>query len=167
MRTLILYTSVHHRNTERVAQTMADMIRADLMEGSRATADTLREYDLIGFGSGIYFGKHHKSLLDFVDSLPMQENKLAFIFSTSGRGGVRSHDALRKSLMEKGFRIAGQFATKGLDTYSILKLVGGINKGRPNKQDLEDAARFAEALSHSAEEELGKGTGPELGTRTI
>jgi hypothetical protein len=32
----------------------------------------LAEYDLIGFGSGIYYGKHHKTLLDFVAGLPQQ-----------------------------------------------------------------------------------------------
>jgi hypothetical protein len=38
---------------------------------------------LIGFGSGIYNGEHHKSILDLADSIDRQNNKKAFIFSTS------------------------------------------------------------------------------------
>ena len=30
----------------------------------------IEKYDLIGFGSGIYFGKHHKKLLKFIDEIP-------------------------------------------------------------------------------------------------
>jgi uncharacterized protein (TIGR00290 family) len=37
----------------------------------------------IGFDSGIYNGEHHKSILDLADRIDRQDNKKAFIFSTS------------------------------------------------------------------------------------
>lgn len=88
MKTLIIYKSVHQMNTEKVAKAMAEAINADLRKVEEVTPAMLEEYDLIGFGSGIYYGKHHKTLLDFVAGLP-QQGKAAFVFSTSG-GALKS-----------------------------------------------------------------------------
>ena len=152
MKTLIIYSSVHHGNTERVAKVMANILDADLLQVEQADASMLEQYDLIGFGSGIYFGKHHESLLDFVDRLPMVRNKKAFIFSTSGLRKIPFfHDfdkPLKEKLQRKGFDIIGEFSCRGLDTYRATKLVGGINKGRPNAQDLKRAEDFARGLKN-------------------
>jgi len=141
MKALIIYISVHHGNTERVAKVMANILDADLLQMKQVDASVLEQYDLIGFGSGIYFGKHHKSLLDFVDMLPMLRNKKAFIFSTSGLRKIQFiHNfdkPLKEKLQRKGFDIIGEFSCRGLDTYRATKLVGGVNKGRPNAEDLK------------------------------
>ncbi len=153
MKALIIYISVHHGNTERVAKVMANILDAALLQVKQADANMLEQYDLIGFGSGIYFGKHHKSLLDFVDKLPVLRNKKAFVFSTSGLGKipfVHNFDKpLRKKLQRKGFDIIGEFSCRGLDTYRATKLVGGVNKGRPNAEDLRQAEDFASGLKNS------------------
>ncbi len=75
MKTLIIYTSIHRKNTEKVAKKMANVLEAKLLTPDEADARTINEYDLIGFGSGIYFRKHHKSLLNFIDGLPAVKNK--------------------------------------------------------------------------------------------
>ena len=143
MRRLVIYQSIHHGNTEKIAKEIAKCLEADLKRIDEINGKDLTEYDLIGFGSGIYFFKHHKSLLKFVENLPKM-NKKAFIFSTRGMGCYKFyHRALRKKLIEKEFEIVGEFSCKGYDTYSILKLIGGINKGRPNEKDLEKARKFA------------------------
>jgi flavodoxin len=158
MKALIIYLSVHHGNTERVAKVMANTLDADLLQVKQADASMLEQYDLIGFGSGIYFGKHHGSLLDFVDKLPMLRNKKAFFFSTSGLRKIPFvHDfdkPLRKKLQQKGFDIIGEFSCRGLDTYRATKLVGGVNKGRPNAEDLRKAEGFAKSLKNSGESYL-------------
>jgi flavodoxin len=152
MKALIIYISVHHGNTERIAKVMANVLDADLLPVEQADASMLEQYDLIGFGSGIYFGKYHESLLDFVDKLPMLKNKKAFIFSTSGLRKIPFfHDfdkPLKEKLQQKGFDIIGEFSCRGLDTYRATKLVGGINKGRPNTQDLKQAEDFARGLKN-------------------
>jgi len=155
LKALIIYISVHHGNTEKVAKVMANILDATLLQVKQADADMLEQYDLIGFGSGIYFGKHHESLLDFVDKLPVLTNKKAFIFSTSGLRKipfVHNFDKpLRKKLQRKGLDIIGEFSCRGLDTYRATKLVGGVNKGRPNADDLRQAEDFASGLKNSGE----------------
>jgi flavodoxin len=152
MKVLIIYISVHHGNTERVAQVMANILDADLLQVEQADASMLEQYDLIGFGSGIYFGKHHKSLLDFVNKLPTLRNKKAFIFSTSGLRKIpfihNFDKPLKQRLQRKGFDIIGEFSCRGFDTYRATKLVGGINKSRPNAKDLRQAEDFAKGLKN-------------------
>jgi len=149
----MIHISVHHGNTERVAVTMAKILDADLVQGNQVDTNMLERYDLIGFGSGIYFGKHHERLLDFVDKLPVVKNRKAFIFSTSGLRKIPFvHDfdkPLRKKLQRKGFDITGEFSCRGLDTYRATKLVGGINKSRPDANDLKQAEDFARGLKDS------------------
>ena len=147
MQTLIIYTSVHHGNTEKIAQVMADVLDADLCRPSEIRPNKILDYDLFGFGSGIYFFKHHRNILALVDELHDLKGKSAFIFSTRGSFPMWiGHCALKKKLREKGFDIKREFSCKGYDTYGLLKLTGGINKGRPSFKDLDDAIRFAEGL---------------------
>lgn len=148
MKTLIIYISVHHQNTEKVAKVMAEELDADLVPVMKAQSDTLAAYDLIGFGSGIYFMKHHKTLLRFVETLPAGTEKRAFIFSTSGDGKKKRHASLKEKLVNQGFSIVDEFSCKGWDTWGPLKLFGGINKGRPNEEDLAGARVFALGLKN-------------------
>jgi flavodoxin len=147
MRSVIVCTSVHHNNTEKVARAMAGPLGAEIVRTAEATPETVASADLAGFGSGIYFGSHHNELLAFAESLPGRQGGRAFVFSTSGRGGIRFHRRLDGILAGKGYEIVGEFACKGWDTYSIFRLVGGINRGRPDGEDLELAAAFARGLS--------------------
>ena len=141
MKTAIIYVSFHHGNTKKVAEVIAKPLDAKLI--SPQDAVSLEEFGLVGFGSGVYYWKHHELILNFVDKLPKANGKKAFIFSTSGTGGTDYHKTLRSKLVEKGFEIIGEFACEGYDTWFILKLFGGKNPGRPNAKDLKDAEDFA------------------------
>lgn len=117
------------------------------MNLSETDIPDLADYDLIGFGSGIYWGKHDKNLLDLVRGLPQVNGKKAFIFSTGGvQAGRIFNRRLRRRLVERGFHLVGDFSCKGFDTAGLLRLIGGVNKGRPNEKDLQDAAEFARDL---------------------
>jgi len=154
MKTLIIYESIHHCNTEKIAKVMAEVLNAKLIKSNEVNINKLYKYDLIGFGSGIYFGKHHENLLNLIDKIPLMKNKKAFIFATSGVGnGILQlpyycdfNRLLKKKLLEKGFDIIGKFSCRGYDTYGLLKYIGGISKGRPNEKDLENARNFAKNL---------------------
>ena len=147
MKTLLIYVSIHHGNTEKIAKAMANVLEAKLMKPLELDINDVTKYDLIGFGSGIYDGEHHKTLLNFADKLAQLQNKKAFIFSTKGIGPVRLyHKSLRNKLLERNFDVIDEFSCRGFLTEGPFKIIGGINKGRPNEQDLEKAKKFAEIL---------------------
>lgn len=158
MKVLLVVHSFHHRNTEKIADVLARVLNARMRSPRQTDREELQDYDLIGFGSGIDSDRHYKELLDLAGSLPRVADRKAFIFSTcgmpvsvAGRGAVekysvKSHAALRESLASKGYRIIGEFCCAGFNTNSFLKLFGGLNKGRPNAEDLRDAEVFARKL---------------------
>ncbi len=146
--TLIILFSYHHNNTEKVAQVIAKTLGAEIKKPEQTDPNSLSNYDLVGFGSGIYFGKLHKVLLEFVDKIPQVADKKAFIFSTSGQTGrmTKFHKQLKEKLVAKGFQIVNELNVAGFDTYGLLKIGGGLNKGRPNEEDLKEAEEFGLGL---------------------
>ena len=157
-KSLLVVFSYHHQNTEKIANVIAKVLDAQIYKTPlQINFEDLQEYGLIGFGSGIYSGKHHKILLDLADKLPQVTNQKAFIFSTYGAPEisvtkefiVKNHSTLREKLQSKGYLIIDEFSCAGFNTNSFLKLFGGINKGRPNAEDLKHAEEFAQNLKQS------------------
>ncbi len=150
MKSLLVLVSYHHNNTEKIANVFAKVLEAQIKTPQQTNPEELQEYSLVGFGSGIYSDKHHKSLLELADKLPQVTNRRAFIFSTSAILGEKKvaedHSTLREKLQSKGYMIVDEFACKGFNTNSFMKYLGGMNKGRPNAEDLKHAEEFAQNL---------------------
>ncbi len=157
MKSLLVLFSYHHKNTEKIAQVIAKVLDAQIKTPQQIKVEELQEYNLIGFGSGIYGGKHHKLLLDLADTLPQITNRKAFIFSTSAMTGkakvAKDHLLLREKLQSKGYMIVDEFSCKGFNTNSFMKYFGGMNKGRPNAEDLKNAEEFAQNLKQNLQKE--------------
>jgi flavodoxin len=168
-RSLVVVSSHHHKNTEKVAGVVANVLGAEVQIPRDCDPEELREYDLVGFGSGIDSNRHYEALLQLADELPPVSKKKAFIFSTcgipvsiAGEGSVRkyaekSHSTLREKLISRGYTIIGEYSCAGFNTNSFLRLFGGLNKGRPNAEDLGRAEEFARTL-------MTRETGPSLTT---
>ncbi|MCW4025715.1 MAG: flavodoxin family protein [Candidatus Bathyarchaeota archaeon] len=149
MNTLIVYVSKYYGNTLKIAKAIASELNATMVEPAEAKKMDLSMYDLIGLGSGIYFSTHDPDLLAFTDGLPDAKKKM-FIFSTRGRNSFFEktyHKALKEKLTAKGYIVIDEFSCRGFsDYYRIFKLFGGVNKGHPNNQDLDDAKNFVAQL---------------------
>lgn len=147
MKSVLILFSYHHKNTEKIAQIFSKLLNAQIKTPNQIDPKEIQEYDLVGFGSGIYGAKHHKSILDFVDKLSIVTKSKAFIFSTSALTGedkiADDHSSLREKLQSRGYFISGDFQCKGFNTNSFLRFFGGMNKGRPNDEDLKNAEKFA------------------------
>ena len=150
MKSLLVVFSYHHMNTEKVAKVFAKVLDAQIKTPEQTNPEELNEYGLIGFGAGIDSGEHYRPLLDFADKIPQVDNKKAFIFSTSALTGEKKaaedHSSLREKLQSKGYVVVDEFQCKGFNTNSFMRFLGGMNKGRPNAEDLKNAEEFAQNL---------------------
>lgn len=148
MKSIVIYESIHHNNTEKIAKVISDEIGAELVN-VKNFADShknLDDYDLVGFGSGIYYGKIHKNIKKFIETTEHMDNQKIFIFTTSGRLKEDFINKFKELLNSNGFDVVADFSCKGFDTFGPLRLIGGINKDQPNEEDLANAKSFAEAL---------------------
>jgi len=141
MRSLLVLFSYHHKNTEKIAKVFAKVLDAQIKTPMQTKPEELQEYDLVGFGSGIYGDKHHKLLFDLVEKLPHVNNRNAFIFSTCGAPMkfmerdknyfseyvAKSHSSLREKLQSKVTRLLMNLAVQ------VLTLTVSVNYGG-NKQ---------------------------------
>jgi flavodoxin len=149
MKALLVCVSVSHGNTRMVADAMADVLGAEVVEPEDVDEATLSEVDLLGVGSGIYAMSFHPRLLRFVNRLPRMDGRQAFAFWTHGGPQLPIWPAswlLVHGLGGKGLDVVGTFSCLGLDTWLPLRLVGGINKRRPDERDLDRARSFARGL---------------------
>ncbi len=112
--------------------------------------------DLVGFGSGIYNLKVHKSMIEFVEKMSRMD-KNVFVFTTTGNLREINHKLIKEKLAEKGCKVVGEFTCYGefsplgfiISLPGPLVLLGGKNKGHPDTKDLEDARMFAKKLISS------------------
>ncbi|MGA5816695.1 flavodoxin family protein [Kitasatospora sp. NPDC094028] len=150
MKVVIVCTSVSHGNTRRVADGMAQVLDAQVVPPEQADPAELAAADLVGFGSGVFYGRLHPRLTGFVKALPgRSERGRAFVFATSGfreMSPVSYTRSLVRLLEGKGYGVEGSFLCRAFDTWMPFRLVGGIGKHRPNAGDLAAARAFAERL---------------------
>lgn len=158
VRSLVIVFSYHHNNTEKIARTIADVLGAEVKTPQEIQPETLREYDLIAFGSGIYSASFGQPMLTLADRLSFAHGRKAFLFSTYGAPAVAvtrdfvadNHEEMRKKLRIKGYEVIGDFGCAGWNTNSFLSYFGGINKGRPDAGDLTNAEAFARVMVEKA-----------------
>lgn len=146
MKILLIVKSKHNDNTLKIAEAMSEVSPTTVTELSNIGYYKLDEYDIIGFGSGIYFGKHDKELLKTVKSLCIKQ-RFTFIFSTSGSAKFEKNNATLKRVLElKDKIVLGSFGCKGHTKWFPLSLFGGINKHHPDMNDFEAAQQFIENI---------------------
>jgi flavodoxin len=149
MKTAIVYKSIHHGNTRRVAEAMA-ALGAELYTVEEAATLDASQFDLVGLGSGIYFCRHHHELRRLVATWPTVPRK-SFVYSTAGISSLASwwHGSLVRLLRRRGSEVIGEFSCPGFDTFGPLWLIGGLHRGRPSELDLARATEFAKGLLES------------------
>ena len=143
MKVAIIYASVHHENTKKVVEAIAGENVVDLIDATKEKERDLSGYDMIGFASGVYYGKFHQTVLNFA-SVNLPANKNVFLICTCG--GSAAFQSIEEVVKSKQGKIVGKFSCKGYDTFGPFKLVGGIAKGHPDDKDLADAVAFYKGI---------------------
>jgi len=139
---IIVYESIYNGNTEKLARSMAQTLGCHFIKPQEALETDLSRYKAIGFGSGIYFGRHHPAIIEVVKKLDKSDQEI-FIFSSRGAPVLgKYHEPIKKLLVEKRKKIAGEFSVRGYDETGPWVIIGGGNVGKPDENDLKKAARF-------------------------
>jgi len=158
LRSLVVVFSYHHNNTEKIANACAKVLGAEVKTPQQVKPEEIAEYDLVGFGSGIYSATFDASVLDLADRLPSTGKTKVFLFSTYGAPAFvadrkfveNNHSQIREKLKAKGYTVIGEFGCAGWNTNSFLKYFGGLNKGKPGAEDLRNAEAFARDMVQKA-----------------
>ncbi|MGN1266855.1 MAG: flavodoxin family protein [Dorea sp.] len=147
MKTAIIYYSKHHENTKKIL----DAIQADssdeitLIDATQTKSADLNKYNVVGFASGIYYSKFHKTVLQFAqDNLP--SGKKVFFIYTYGAKKEGYTKSIRETLSGKNANILGEYGCYGFDTFEPFKLIGGIAKNHPTADEINAAVQFYKDL---------------------
>lgn len=135
MKTAICYFSRHHGNTLKVIEAMTAGQEVDLIDVTARSAVHLEQYDLVGFASGIYYGKFSDAVVSFARQY-LPEHKKVFFVSTYGAPKVDATREIAAAVREKQATVLGHYGCRGFDTFGPFKLLGGIAKGHPNAKEL-------------------------------
>ena len=144
-KTVIVYASTHHGNTRKLIEAISEKYQIDIIDALEQKFANLSEYDLIGFASGIDFGKFYDAVEQFLkDNLP--ENKAVFFMYTCARDDKDFTYTMRTEAMKRHALLMGEYGCRGYNTYGAWKVIGGMNKHHPTKKELDGAVQFYELL---------------------
>jgi len=158
MKSLIIYCSTYRKNTEKIAQLFAENLGCELISlenmnnaNEKINNASINDYDLIGFGSGVYKENLSPKLFRLVENLDLKD-KNVFVFSTSGIGMKFYNNKLIRLLKSKEAIIKGSFACKGsfdareFSNIRIFNIMGKLSQGHPNDKDFKNAEKFIKSI---------------------
>ncbi|MBQ3509657.1 MAG: flavodoxin family protein [Peptococcaceae bacterium] len=151
MKVVIVYASIHHGNTRKLVEAIADKYEIDMVDATTQQKADLSQYELIGFASGIDFGKFYESIERFLkENLP--EHKKVFFLYTCARTSESFTQTMRTEALQKAAVLTGEYGCRGYNTYGAWKLIGGMNRHHPDRAELDSAVRFYESLLENLQE---------------
>lgn len=140
---VIIYASKHHGNTYKLVKAISDKHNIRTMDAAKNAIANLQEYDVIGFASGIDFGKFYKEMEEFAkENLP--NRKQVFFLYTCAMERKGFTNSMKEIALEKESIILGEYGCKGYNTYGPWKVIGGMNKKHPTEEEVISAITFFE-----------------------
>ena len=141
---MIVYASHHHRNTEKLVAHLAQQFRITAVNAEEVSHVNFASYDLIGFASGIDFGRFYPQVTDLAGMLP--PGKRVYALYTCAKDQEKYGSEIETIAAERGCTYVGKYGCKGYNTYGPWKIVGGMNRTHPDANELAEACAFYEKL---------------------
>ena len=151
MKSLIVYGSRHHGNTRKVAEYLAKRQKIDLVDAEAVKDIDYEMYDLIGFASGLDFGKFYPSVTELALKLP--RGKKVYALYTCAKDAQKYGLQIAEIARKCDCQWLGKYGCKGWNTYGPWKLIGGMNKNHPSAEELVAAEQFYLDVLQQAEKE--------------
>ena len=148
MKILIVYYS-QSGNTQKIARSIRDGMRKSgdevvLKFLKKVSFEELADYDVIGFGSPVWY-EMPPNLRRFTEDMPYMDGKLAFSFCTHGTMPDLYFPLAIPRLQRKGLRIIGWKNWYGDGNIQIFP-EPYYTAGHPDQQDLDEAEKFGEEM---------------------
>jgi flavodoxin len=167
LKVLVTYFS-NTGNTEKVAQSIKNGLEGqnvDLRPVKEVEPSSLKEFDIIFLGSGIYASRVNKSLSDLINTTQeLPQNFVFFCTHASADSYQDGFKLVKRALKKSGSNILGEFDCCG-DNLGIPEATRNSMleklppekrkeaekyqqwlKGRPNDEDLMKAKEFAQSV---------------------
>lgn len=153
MKVLIIYYS-QSGNTQQIARAIRDGMReeghtVDLKFLKKACFEDLEKYDMIGFGSPIWF-EMPPNLRKFIEDSPKQDKKPAFSFCTHGTLPALYFPIVVPRLQRQGYTVLDWQDWYGDSAIQIFP-EPYYTAGHPDGQDLAEAKEWGKAVCKKAE----------------
>lgn len=149
LRTVIVYRSKHHGNTKKLVDAIVtahpEIDTIDVGALGKNEYPDLSPYHVIIMASGIYYGNFDKDLLRVADHCLRDGDKVVGLMTYGGQAKFNGRD-LDGVCRMKFANLLCMYGCPGFDTCGPFKLVGGMNKGRPNQEDIDGAVAFYDRL---------------------
>lgn len=150
LKTVIVYRSKHHGNTKKLVDAIVaahpEIDTIDVGALGKNEYPDLSPYHIIIMASGIYYGNFDKDLLRVADHCLRDGDKVVGLMTYGGQAKFNGRD-LDGVCRMKFANLLCMYGCPGFDTYGPFKLVGGMNKGRPNQEDIDGAVPFTTGWS--------------------
>ena len=144
-KTVIVYASKHHGNTYKLIKAISDKYAVVMIDAMKEPHVNLQEYDIVGFASGIDFGKFYMEIENFArENLPLQKEVFFLYTCAMDREGFT--DSIKEIALKKDAVILGEYGCRGYNTYGPWKLIGGMNKSHPTENEIQECVNFCEKL---------------------
>lgn len=145
MKIAIVYASHHRGNTRKLVRGISESIDILCIDAEQQHRADLSGFDLIGFASGIDFGKFYDAVETFLkENLP--PDKSIFFLYTCARTSSRFTKTVRESALQKDATIVGEYGCRGYNTYGPWKVIGGMNKMHPTDAEIREAIAFLKSI---------------------
>ena len=136
---------MHHGNTKKLVDAIAGKFDITQIDATKQRHADLSGYDLIGFASGIDFGRFYDSVEQFLDD-DLPAGKRVFFLYTCAKVSSRFTATIKEKALKKEAIIMGEFGCRGFNTYGPWQLIGGMNKNHPKEDEIQRAFDFYETL---------------------
>lgn len=147
MKTAILVYSVHHGNTRKLVDAIAEKHEITIIDVKAGETADLSGYDSVGLASGIYASNFGKPLMQYAETNVPAGMPVFYLYTSASGEKAKLPKRMERLAEEKQWKVLGEYRCAGFNTFGPFKLFGGTAKGHPTREETDAAIAFYEELT--------------------
>ena len=144
---IIFYYSYSAMSTEKLVKGIQSSFpNMEILLLPSEEKNDVSSYDYVGFASGIYAWDFGKPIYEKLETLTGLESKKCFSLCTSTAGAEKYPLYPKEAIEKKGGKFIGGWGCPGKAVFFPLNMFGGVNKVRPNEEDIKTGTEYLKKL---------------------